>query len=94
MPQTLVLAEAQPGIFTANEQGFGQGEIYQSDDVTLAQPGTSAAIGDFVVILLHRPRSRIAARACGPIRSFHSSFGGHGESANSDHWGASGASPV
>jgi uncharacterized protein (TIGR03437 family) len=50
VPQTLVIAQAQPGIFTTNEEGYGQGAILLSDDVTLAQPGTPAAIGEVVVI--------------------------------------------
>jgi trimeric autotransporter adhesin len=50
VPQTLTVAQAQPGIFTTNEQGTGQGAIEQSDGVTLAQPGTPAAIGEVVVI--------------------------------------------
>lgn len=50
VPQTVVVATAQPGIFTINEQGFGQGAIFKSDDVTLAQPGTPASIGEVVVI--------------------------------------------
>jgi adhesin/invasin len=50
VPQQLVVAEAQPGIFTVNEQGSGQGAIMKSDNVTLAQPGTPAAIGETVVI--------------------------------------------
>ncbi len=49
-PQTIVIAPVQPGIFTTNEQGFGQADIFHADDVTLAQPGTPAAIGDVVVI--------------------------------------------
>jgi uncharacterized protein (TIGR03437 family) len=50
VPQQLVVAQAQPGIFTVNEQGTGQGSILHSDGVTLAQPGTPASIGDTVVI--------------------------------------------
>lgn len=50
VPQSLVVAEVQPGIFTTNEQGFGQGAIFLSDDVTLAQSGTPATAGDVVVI--------------------------------------------
>ncbi|HLK66507.1 MAG TPA: IPT/TIG domain-containing protein [Bryobacteraceae bacterium] len=50
VPQPLAVAQAQPGIFTVNQQGFGQGSIVKSDGVTLAQPGTPAAIGETVVI--------------------------------------------
>ena len=50
VPQQLVVAQAEPGIFTVNSQGFGQGSIVKSDGVTLAQPGTPASIGETVVI--------------------------------------------
>ena len=50
VPQSLVVAQAQPGIFTVNQQGTGQGSIVKSDQVTLAQPGTPAAVGETVVI--------------------------------------------
>src|ERR1017187_7972023 len=50
LPQQLVVAQAQPGIFTENQQGFGQGAIVKSDGVTLAQPATPASIGEMVVI--------------------------------------------
>ncbi len=50
VPQSLVVAQAQPGIFTVNQQGTGQGSITKSDGVTLAQPGTPASIGETVVI--------------------------------------------
>jgi uncharacterized protein (TIGR03437 family) len=50
VPQSLVVAEAQPGIFTVNQQGTGQGSIVKSDQVTMAQPGTPASIGETVVI--------------------------------------------
>jgi uncharacterized protein (TIGR03437 family) len=50
VPQALVVAQAEPGIFTVNQQGTGQGSIVKSDQVTLAQPGTPASIGETVVI--------------------------------------------
>ena len=50
VPQQLVVAQAEPGIFTTNSQGFGQGSIVKSDGVTLAQPGTPASVGETVVI--------------------------------------------
>jgi adhesin/invasin len=50
VPQTLTVAAAVPGIFTVNEQGSGQGVIVKSDGLTLAQPGTPAAIGETITI--------------------------------------------
>jgi uncharacterized protein (TIGR03437 family) len=50
VPESLVVAAAQPGIFTTNQQGTGQGSIVKSDQVTLAQPGTPAAVGETIVI--------------------------------------------
>ncbi len=50
VPVPLVVAQAQPGIFTVNESGSGQGAIQKSDNITLAQPGTPASIGEVVVI--------------------------------------------
>jgi uncharacterized protein (TIGR03437 family) len=50
VPQQLVVAQAEPGIFTVNQQGTGQGSIVKSDGVTLAQPGTPASIGETVVM--------------------------------------------
>jgi uncharacterized protein (TIGR03437 family) len=50
VPESLVIAAAQPGIFTLNQQGTGQGVIMRSDQVTVAKPGTGAEIGETVVI--------------------------------------------
>lgn len=50
VPEQFVVAPAQPGIFTKNERGFGQGSIYRSDRLTLAEPGTPAAIGEEITI--------------------------------------------
>ena len=50
VPQSLVVAPAQPGIFTVNQQGTGQGSIVKSDGVTLVQQGTPASAGDTIVI--------------------------------------------
>jgi uncharacterized protein (TIGR03437 family) len=50
LPESLVVAAAQPGIFTLNESGTGQGIVMKSDGVTLAQPATPANIGETVVI--------------------------------------------
>lgn len=48
VPDQLLIAAAQPGIFIVNQRG--QGAITLSDGVTLAQPGTPAGIGETVVI--------------------------------------------
>lgn len=50
VPQSLVVAQAEPGIFTVSQTGSGQGSIVKSDGVTLAQPGTPASIGETIVI--------------------------------------------
>jgi uncharacterized protein (TIGR03437 family) len=50
LPQSLVVAPAQPGIFTVNQTGKGQGSIVKSDGVTLVEPGTPATAGDTIVI--------------------------------------------
>lgn len=50
VPQTLSVAEAQPGIFTVNQQGTGQGIILKSDQRTVAAPGTPANVGEAIVI--------------------------------------------
>jgi uncharacterized protein (TIGR03437 family) len=50
IPEQLVIAAAQPGIFTVNQQGSGQGVVFKSDGVTLAQTGTPAVSGETVVI--------------------------------------------
>ena len=50
VPEQLVVAAAQPGIFTVNQEGTGQGIIVKSDQVTLAQPGTPTAVGETIVI--------------------------------------------
>jgi uncharacterized protein (TIGR03437 family) len=50
VPEPLVIAQAQPGIFTVNQQGTGQGVILKSDQITLARPATPAAIGEAIVI--------------------------------------------
>ena len=38
LPEQLVIAAAQPGVFTADASGTGQGVIFKSDNATLAQP--------------------------------------------------------
>jgi uncharacterized protein (TIGR03437 family) len=50
LPEQLVIAPAQPGIFSADASGLGQGVIYKSDGITLAQPGTPAAAGESISI--------------------------------------------
>jgi uncharacterized protein (TIGR03437 family) len=50
VPQEFVLASAQPGIFTVNAQGTGQGLIMRQDQVTLADAAAPAARGETVVI--------------------------------------------
>jgi uncharacterized protein (TIGR03437 family) len=50
VPQPLVVAAAEPGVFTVSQTGAGQGSIVKSDGVTVAQPGTPASIGETVVI--------------------------------------------
>ncbi len=50
LPQQLVIAPVQPGIFTVDGSGAGQGTIYRSDGVTLAQPGSAAMMGEMVTI--------------------------------------------
>jgi uncharacterized protein (TIGR03437 family) len=50
VPEPLVVAATQPGIFALNQHGTGQGVIMRSDQVTVAQAGTPAAIGETVVI--------------------------------------------
>ena len=50
VPTQITVAAAQPGIFTTNAQGFGQGFIFKSDQTTLAQAGTPANRGEIVVM--------------------------------------------
>ncbi|MBL8229227.1 MAG: hypothetical protein JNL98_12145 [Bryobacterales bacterium] len=50
VPEQFVVAQAQPGIFTVNEQGFGQGFIRRADG-RVADAANPARRGDTVVIL-------------------------------------------
>ena len=50
VPESFTVAAAEPGIFTTNMQGTGQGVIMKSDQITLAQTATPAARGEVVVI--------------------------------------------
>jgi len=50
VPELFVVAPAQPGIFTKNQQGTGQGIVVRSDQITLAEAGTPARPGEAVVI--------------------------------------------
>ncbi len=49
VPQTVTIAAAQPGIFTKDESGSGQGTIIRPDG-NYAQAGTPAKVGDTIVI--------------------------------------------
>jgi uncharacterized protein (TIGR03437 family) len=50
VPETLSVAAAQPGIFTQNQNGIGQGVILRSDEVTLAGSDSPAAVGETVIV--------------------------------------------
>ncbi|MBL8229395.1 MAG: hypothetical protein JNL98_12985 [Bryobacterales bacterium] len=50
VPEQFVVADAQPGIFTKNERGFGQGTITKTDGSTFAEPATPAQRGEEVII--------------------------------------------
>jgi uncharacterized protein (TIGR03437 family) len=68
VPGSLVVAEAQPGIFTVNEQGTGQGIIVHQD-YTLVEPGNPAQAGEVVTIFctgLGQVSPAVAAGAAAP----------------------------
>ena len=50
VPEQFTVAAANPGIFSKNQQGFGQGVIMRADQRTLAEPGTPAERGETIVI--------------------------------------------
>ena len=50
VPEPLVVSQANPGIFTATEDGQGQGVIYRGNTQNLAQPGNPSVPGETVVI--------------------------------------------
>jgi trimeric autotransporter adhesin len=50
VPQSLVVAAAQPGVFATNQAGSGQGVILKADGVTIAQPATPAKVGEALTI--------------------------------------------
>ena len=50
VPVSLVVSGAQPGVFTQNDSGTGQGVIYHADDLTLASPAMPAVVGETVHI--------------------------------------------
>lgn len=50
VPEQFVVADAQPGIFTKNERGFGQGTITKTDGSTFAEPASPALRGEEVII--------------------------------------------
>jgi len=65
VPETLSVAATQPGIFTENQRGTGQGIIMKSDQVTLAKPQSPAAVGEIIVTLPSAPRksARMVSKA-------------------------------
>jgi uncharacterized protein (TIGR03437 family) len=50
VPESFTVAVAQPGVFSKNMQGTGQGVIVKADRKTLAEPGTPAKRGETVTI--------------------------------------------
>jgi uncharacterized protein (TIGR03437 family) len=50
VPRQLVISSAQPGVFTVNQQGTGPGDIYKSDNTTLAQDENRACVGETLAI--------------------------------------------
>jgi uncharacterized protein (TIGR03437 family) len=50
VPEPLSVIPAQPGIFTVNEQGFGQGNIRKMDRVTVVDPQNPAERGEQVIV--------------------------------------------
>jgi uncharacterized protein (TIGR03437 family) len=50
VPMQISVAAAQPGIFTINQAGTGQGIIMRSDQITVAQAGTPANRDEIIVI--------------------------------------------
>jgi uncharacterized protein (TIGR03437 family) len=50
VPEDFTVAGGEPGIFTKDQSGRGQGWVMKADLVTPAEPGTPAAIGEAVVI--------------------------------------------
>lgn len=50
VPEKFVIAAAQPGIFTVNQQGFGQGIIVLPDGVTVADTKSPAPRGSEVIL--------------------------------------------
>ena len=50
VPESFLVSAAQPGIFTANQQGTGQGVVMGPDQVTLASPASPAERGRAIVI--------------------------------------------
>src|SRR5262249_17284155 len=50
VPTVLQVAPAQPGIFTKDQSGTGQGIITRGNGLTLADPSNPAKLGDTVVI--------------------------------------------
>lgn len=50
VPEKFIIAPTQPGIFTVNQQGFGQGYVLLADGVTVADPSSPAEPGSEVVL--------------------------------------------
>ncbi|MBL8209952.1 MAG: hypothetical protein JNK87_04540 [Bryobacterales bacterium] len=50
VPERFMIAPAQPGIFTVNQQGFGQGFVLLADGVTVADPKSPAERGSEVIL--------------------------------------------
>lgn len=50
VPETFTVAAAQPGIFTINQQGTGQGVVMGPDQISVADPAKPAVRGQAVVI--------------------------------------------
>jgi uncharacterized protein (TIGR03437 family) len=50
MPESVTIAASQPAVFTLNQSGQGQGLIFLSDGITLADASHPAQAGNVVVI--------------------------------------------
>ena len=48
--QTVTVAAAAPGIFTANQSGSGPGTILRSTDYQVISPSTPVQVGGFILI--------------------------------------------
>jgi adhesin/invasin len=50
VPEAFTVASAQPGIFTANQQGTGQGIVIGPDQISVADPNKPAQRGQVIII--------------------------------------------